>query len=83
MGLIAFFAGLVLVVLGVGMWQSPEMDWQGFLLAWSSVTKEIGRLVHDPFAILGIFVVTVGALIALRGLWGVVRGSRSGNKGGK
>ncbi len=73
-GLITFVSGLVLTVLGIGMWQSPKMDWRGFLQAWSAVIKEIARLADDPFAILGIFVTTVGVLITLRGLWRIVRG---------
>lgn len=50
-GLIAFIGGLVLVILGIGMWRSPEIDWEGFLEAWSVVIDDIARLIHDPFAV--------------------------------
>jgi len=73
-GLITFIGGFVLMVLGVGMWESPEINWEGFLAAWSTVANEIARLITDPFAILGIVVLIIGVLIALRGLWRVVRG---------
>ena len=73
-GLITFIGGLILIVLGVGMWQSPEINWEGFLAAWSTVANEIARLITDPFAILGIVVLIIGVLIALRELWRVVRG---------
>jgi len=73
-GLITFSGGLVLIILGIGMWQSPEINWEGFLAAWSTVANEIARLVHDPFAVLGIVVLIIGVLIAFNGLWRVVRG---------
>lgn len=47
-GLVTFVGGLVLMVLGIGMWQSPEIDWRGFQRAWSSIIEEIARLIHDP-----------------------------------
>ena len=67
-GLAIFFGGLVLIVLGIGMWRSPEISWQSFLTEWSILSNEIGRLVHDPFAILGILVLIIGLLIAFNGL---------------
>lgn len=67
-GLIIFIGGVVLMVMGLGMWQSPEFDWQGFLAAWSSVINDIARLVHDPFALLGIVVMLIGFLIVVNGV---------------
>lgn len=67
-GLAIFFGGLVLIVLGIGMWRSPEISWESFLAEWSILSNEIGRLVHDPFAILGILVLIIGLLIAFNGL---------------
>lgn len=67
-GLAIFFGGLVLMVLGIGMWRSPEISWQSFLAEWSILTNEVNRLVHDPFAILGILVLIIGLLIAFNGL---------------
>ena len=46
------------------MWQSPEIDWEGFLAAWSSLMNEIARLIDDPFAVLGVVVLIVGLLVA-------------------
>ena len=66
--------GIVLAVLGLGMWQSPEINWQGFLAAWVSIGNEIGRLIDDPFAILGIIVLIIGVLVAVFGLRRLVRG---------
>ena len=67
-GLAIFFGGLVLIVLGIGMWRSPEINWQSFLTEWSILTNEVNRLVHDPFAILGVLVLIIGLLIAFNGL---------------
>lgn len=73
-GLIFFFGGLILLVMGLGMWQSPELDWQGFLAAWALIINDIARLVHDPFAVLGILVMVTGFLIAVNGIRRLVRG---------
>ena len=73
-GLIIFIGGLVLMVTGLGMWQSPEIDWEGFLAAWSMIGDEIVRLIHDPFAVLGIVILVSGFLIVVNGLRRLVRG---------
>jgi len=77
-GLIIFIGGLVLMVMGLGMWQSPELDWEGFLGAWSLaidlVMDEIVWLINDPFAALGIVVLVIGFLIVVNGLRRLVRG---------
>lgn len=77
-GLVTYIGGLVLMVLGFGMWRSPEIDWEGFLDAWSLavslVVNDIARLVHDPFAILGIVVLVIGLFIAAIGLRRIVLG---------
>ena len=73
-GLITLLGGVVLVVLGLGMWRSPEIDWEGFLAAWSLVIDDIARLIHDPFAVLGVVVLIVGLIIAFNGLKRLVRG---------
>ena len=73
-GLIVFTGGLVLMVLGLGMWRSPEINWEGFLSAWSLVSSDIARLIDDPFAVLGIVVLIIGLLVAFYGLRRTVRG---------
>lgn len=73
-GPIIVIGGAVLAVLGIGMWESPEMDWQGFLAAWSSVGNELVRLKGDPFAILGILVMITGLLLAYHGFRCPARG---------
>ena len=73
-GLIVFFGGAILMVVGLGMWRSPELNWEGFLSAWSLVTSDIARLIHDPFAVLGIVVLIAGLLVAFSGLRRVIRG---------
>ncbi len=73
-GLVIFIGGFVLILLGIGMWRSPEIDWEGFLDAWSLVANDVARLIHDPFAVLGVVVLIIGVFIALNGLWRVVRG---------
>jgi len=73
-GLPYFLGGLVLIIPGIGMWRSPEINWGGFLDAWSLVINDIARLSHDPFAVLGVMVLIIGLLIALNGLRRIVRG---------
>lgn len=73
-GLITVVSGLVLMVLGLGMWRSPEVDWEGFLAAWSLIIDDIGRLYHDPFAVLGIVVLVIGFVILISGVRHLVQG---------
>jgi len=73
-GLVIFIGGVVLMVLGIGMWRSPELDWEGFLEAWSVVINDIARLIHDPFAVLGVVVLIVGLVMAYNGIRRIVRG---------
>jgi len=73
-GLVTFSGGLVLMVIGLGMWRSPELDWQGFLGAWSLIFNDIARLIHDPFAILGIIVLVIGLFITVNGIRRLARG---------
>jgi hypothetical protein len=72
--IVLLIGGLVVLVLGIGMWQSPEMSWDGFLNAWALVGEELGRLKDDPFAILGILVIIVGAFITYHAIKKLVRG---------
>jgi uncharacterized protein YjeT (DUF2065 family) len=67
-------AGVIILVLGIGMWQSPEVDWPGFIGAWHSLGDEFNRLKEDPFAILGILVIIVGVFLAYWGIKRLVRG---------
>lgn len=73
-GFITFTGGVVLMVLGVGMWRSPEIDWEGFLEAWSMVIGDIVRLTDDPFAVLGVIVLIIGLFVAVSGVRHAVRG---------
>jgi hypothetical protein len=67
--------GIVITVLGFGMWKDPEIDWQGFMNAWSLLGDEFIRLKDDPFAILGILIVVVGVFIAYQGIKRLVKKS--------
>ena len=73
-GLVIFSGGFVLILLGIGMWRSPEINWEGFLEAWCLVINDIARLVHDPFAVLGIVVLVIGLFIVAIGLRSIVLG---------
>lgn len=66
--------GVVLIVLGMGMWGSPEINWKGFVDAGFLAITEIVRLAHDPFSVPGIVVFVVGIFLALHGAWRVLRG---------
>lgn len=73
-GFLACVGGMILILLGVGMWHSPEIDWEGFLSAWTLISDEFNRLVEDPFAVLGIVVLVIGAFVLLYGLRRLARG---------
>jgi uncharacterized membrane protein YidH (DUF202 family) len=71
---VILIAGVIILVLGIGMWQSPEVDWAGFMGAWGSLGDEFGRLKHDPFAVLGILVIIVGVIISYNAIKRLIRG---------
>ncbi len=71
---IILIVGIIVLVLGIGMWQSPEVNWDGFIGAWNSLGDEFGRLKNDPFAILGILVIIVGVFISYYGIKRLVKG---------
>jgi uncharacterized membrane protein YidH (DUF202 family) len=71
---VILIAGIIILVLGIGMWQSPEVDWAGFMGAWGSLGIEFSRLRHDPFAVLGILVIIVGVIISYAALKRLIRG---------
>ena len=71
---VILIAGVIILVLGIGMWQSPEVNWAGFMGAWGSLGDEFGRLRHDPFAVLGILVIIVGVIISYTALKRLIRG---------
>ena len=66
--------GVIMLVLGIGMWVSPEVDWPGFTGAFGLIGDEFARLKDDPFAILGILIIIVGAIVAYYGIKRLVRG---------
>ena len=71
---VILIVGVVVLVLGIGMWQSPEVDWPGFMGAWQAIGDEFTRLKNDPFAILGIVVIIVGVILAYYGIKRLIRG---------
>ena len=71
---VILIVGVIILVLGIGMWQSPEVDWPGFMGAWNSIGDEFTRLKNDPFAILGIVVIIVGAILAYYGIKRLIKG---------
>ena len=67
-------AGLFLLILGIAMWQSPEVNMPGFVGAWNSLGDEFNRLKEDPFAVLGIVVIIVAVVLAYTGIKRLLRG---------
>jgi hypothetical protein len=66
--IVFIIGGLVILVLGIGMWKSPEINWEGFVNSWYLLGEEFARLKDDPFAILGILIIIVGAFITYQGI---------------
>jgi hypothetical protein len=60
-------SGTLLIVLGLGIWKSPEINWEGFIDSWASIGNEIARLINEPFAALGIVVLIIGIFVAVLG----------------
>ncbi|MBN1643558.1 MAG: hypothetical protein JW856_01875 [Dehalococcoidales bacterium] len=71
---IIIVTGVILFVLGLGMWVSPEINWDGFMGAWALLGNEFARLKEDPFAILGILVIIAAVIIAYQGIKRLVKG---------
>jgi hypothetical protein len=65
--------GLVIFVLGFGMWRSPEINWDGFIGSFAVIGEEFVRLKGDPFAILGILIIVVGVFITYQGIKRLVK----------
>jgi hypothetical protein len=72
--IIIIVVGVILFVLGIGMWVSPEVNWDSFIGAWSLLRDEFTRLTDDPFAVLGILVIIAAVLIAYHGIKRLVKG---------
>jgi uncharacterized membrane protein YidH (DUF202 family) len=66
--------GVILFVLGLGMYLNPEVDWNGFMGAWSLIGEEFSRLTHDPIAVLGVLVIIVAVIISYLGIKRLVKG---------
>ncbi len=73
-GLAFVIVGAAVAVLGIGMWESPEIDWAGFIRAWGLIGGELARLREDPFAVLGILVLLVGLWVIYTGVRRLVKG---------
>ena len=71
---VILIASVVLLVLGIAMWQNPEVDWPGFMGAWGSLGDEFNRLKEDHIALLGILVIIVGVALAYYGIKHLIRG---------
>jgi hypothetical protein len=71
---VLMLGGIVILVLGIGMWKSPEMSWDGFIGAFSLIGDEFLRLKDDPFAILGILIIIVGVFITYYGIKRLIKG---------
>ena len=71
---VILIASVVLLVLGIAMWQNPEVDWPGFMGAWGSLGDEFNRLKDDHIALLGILVIIVGVALAYYGIKHLIRG---------
>jgi len=75
-GLIVVGMGLLVALVGYGMWRSPELDWWSFLFTCYSlgvaIASEINRLIKDPFAILGLIVLVGGIVVIVHG-WRLFR----------
>ena len=57
--------GLVATFVGWAMWQEPHLDWDTLRLC---MIGEAQRLVHDPFAILGLIIMLLGIGVVIRAL---------------
>jgi len=71
-GLLKLMVGLVVFVVGYGMWKSPHLDWELFVRAWRSLGvylwNELTRMLEDPFAIVGLILLAVGVWVVVAGI---------------
>ena len=82
-GFAIFASGILLVIIGYGMYRSPELDWEGFtntiLHIGEGIIAEINRFVADPFALLGVFVILIGMGLILYGGKKMIERSKTPN----
>ena len=72
--LIILGVGVVFLVLGISMWQNPEVTWPGFQGTVGSLGDEFDRLKSDPIALLGILVIIVAVVISYLGIKRLIKG---------
>jgi uncharacterized membrane protein (DUF373 family) len=72
--LVILAAGVVLLILGISMWQNPDVDWPGFTGAVGSLGDEFNRLTNDPIALLGILVIIIAVVISYLGIKRLIKG---------
>ena len=74
-------AGMLVALIGYGMYISPELTWSGFLgtcaLILQGAANEIGRFLTDPFAALGFAMFLIGFWLIVEGLKNLILGRRS------
>jgi len=83
-GLAYFLLGIVVGVVGYGMWISPELDWGSFKQALVDLAQhfeaELVRVLKDPFALLGVLVVFAGVILIYEGIKRMIFGKTAGGK---
>lgn len=71
-GLITTVSGLIVAIVGFGMYRSPHLDWEGLVTSFSEVYSiliyQANYFVEDPFAFIGLIVMAVGAVTFVRGV---------------
>jgi hypothetical protein len=82
-GFIIILTGLLILVVGYGMWESPELDWNGVLNVLSEAVSTISnvgyqllsaaysaiiKIMNDPFSGDGLVIMAVGIGIVAVGI---------------
>jgi hypothetical protein len=82
-GFIIILTGLLILVVGYGMWESPELDWNGVLNVLSEAVSTISnvgyqllsaaysaiiKIMNDPFSGVGLVIMAVGIGIVAVGI---------------
>jgi len=78
-GITLFLLGLLVSIVGYGLYRSPKLDWLEFKgtcrVLIEGAASEASRLVEDSTAIVGLITLITGLIMTLNGLKGLIFGS--------
>jgi len=82
-GVVRVFLGLLLNIVGLALYLSPELNWVGLIgtssLLLHKIIMEIIRFWEDPIALVGLIIMVVGLWMTLDGVKEAILGRTARN----